>query len=45
MMSKTHLNRFFKRNKLKPRKLNLIPPELSISNSYTTIPTVIQGKE
>jgi len=44
-MSKTHLNRFFKRNKLKPRKLNLNIPESSIINSYVNLPTVKQGKE
>lgn len=43
-MSKNHLNRFFKRNKLKPRKLNVNSPELSIINSNKNIPTVIQGK-
>lgn len=44
-MSKNHLNRFFKRNKLKPRKLNVDSPELSISNSYKKLYTAIQGKE
>lgn len=28
-MSKDHINRFFKKNKLKPRKLNVNSPKLS----------------
>jgi len=44
-MSKNHLNRFFKRNKLKPRKLNVNSPELLITNSYKNTSTVKQSKE
>jgi hypothetical protein len=44
-MNKNHINRFLKRNKLKPRKLNVNSPELSISKSFKIVSTAIQGKE
>jgi len=44
-MNKNHLNRFFKRNKLKPRKLNVNSPELLITNNFKNSSTSIQGKK
>jgi len=44
-MTKNHLNRFFKKNKLKPQKLNVNSPELLITNNFKNISTTIRGKQ
>jgi len=44
-MTKNHLNRFFKKNKLKLQKLNINFPELLISNNCKNTSTSIQGKQ
>lgn len=41
-MSKDHINRFFKKNKLKPRKLNVNSPKLS--NTTTPKETLTSKK-
>jgi len=44
-MSENHISRFFKRNKLKPRKLDVNSPELSNTINHKNSSTIIQGKK
>lgn len=44
-MSKDHINRFFKKNKLKPRKLNVNSPKLSNTTTPKETLAVITSKK
>jgi len=43
-MSEIHINRFLKKNKLKPRKLYVNSPDLSNTSNQKNLFTVIQCK-
>lgn len=44
-MSKDHINRFFKKNKLKPCKLNVNSPKLSNTSTPKETFTVVTSKK
>lgn len=45
-MSENHINRFFKRNKLKPRRLlNVNSPELSPNSCIKKLSSTVQGNK